>query len=391
MATLGKRGYAGLSGLADVSSVSPSFQVAHDGCPGPRLAVSDKESGCVVGSVARCASTCYGSAMLDVRSHADSKKEIKVLDACLGALEDASVRGESILGDSLAARVSRYVPGATPTSSVREVHDLVFAIQERWLRPNRPDSPPVGSVVAKEGRASNGSLKDNLSAEEARGLTRRIKMEAANVSLLIYEAHRRRAWTALGYRSWSRYADVELGLSRSRSYELVDHGRVISALRAAAGSKAIPELTVNSARHLKAQLPELASAIQTRLRSDPTGACVAEVLKDALEVARAGHGVARFKTNSDDIIVLRPGSATTPDLQVALHAISALASLPPPRLILQQIREDVELPTPVVNAAADWLAEFAAAWSERFERPISRAVSSMNHNRPERIDTTAAN
>src|SRR5687768_8036370 len=75
-----------------------------------------------------------------------------------------------------------------------------------------------------------------LSADEARALTDRIKDAADQLWTLLLEAHEGRAWEALGYTSWRDYAKSEFGIGQSHAYRLLDQGRVIRAVAAAANS-----------------------------------------------------------------------------------------------------------------------------------------------------------
>lgn len=53
-------------------------------------------------------------------------------------------------------------------------------------------------------------------AEEARDLTDRIKVAVDGTWLLIQQAYKSRAWSALGYKSWDDYCTREFGTSRLR-------------------------------------------------------------------------------------------------------------------------------------------------------------------------------
>lgn len=105
-----------------------------------------------------------------------------------------------------------------------------------------------------------------LSADQARELTDRIRATGETFVSLLYEAHERRAWDALGYASWREYATEELNISQSRAYELLDVGRVVAAIEDAGGQISdASEISSRDARHLKAHLPEVAGEIQERV------------------------------------------------------------------------------------------------------------------------------
>ena len=61
-----------------------------------------------------------------------------------------------------------------------------------------------------------GEILADISAEDARTLTDRIKVGVEAVWHLIAEAYQRRAWAALGHSSWDDYCTREFGTSRLR-------------------------------------------------------------------------------------------------------------------------------------------------------------------------------
>ncbi len=69
-------------------------------------------------------------------------------------------------------------------------------------------------------------------ADEARALTDRIRGTVTAAWVLLLEAYERGAWAALGYGRWEDYVAAEFHLSRSRSYQLLDLGRVARELPA---------------------------------------------------------------------------------------------------------------------------------------------------------------
>lgn len=74
----------------------------------------------------------------------------------------------------------------------------------------------------------------DFSEEEARAHTDTIKRKAEALWSLLLVAHDRKAWKALGYANWGAYIDSEFDMHRSRSYHLLDQGRVIKAIEEAA-------------------------------------------------------------------------------------------------------------------------------------------------------------
>src|SRR5919106_4677116 len=87
--------------------------------------------------------------------------------------------------------------------------------------------------ILREGEEVCNAL--HIPAEAARELTNRIKTglegifdQIYEVEQLLLEAHNRRAWQALGYKTWEEYVKTEFDLSRRRSYQLLDQARVIN-------------------------------------------------------------------------------------------------------------------------------------------------------------------
>lgn len=71
-----------------------------------------------------------------------------------------------------------------------------------------------------------------LSKDQAREVTAKIKGYAGQLYRHVLRAHERRIWLSFGYSSWAEYCDRELGVSRSRGYQIVDWGLVDRALTA---------------------------------------------------------------------------------------------------------------------------------------------------------------
>lgn len=89
---------------------------------------------------------------------------------------------------------------------------------------------------------SEVQISSDLSADEARALTEKIKASAAELLPLIREAFERRADVALGYASWQAYCDAELmglrlpvGERRTAVAELRSAGMSTRAIGAALG------------------------------------------------------------------------------------------------------------------------------------------------------------
>lgn len=101
-------------------------------------------------------------------------------------------------------------------------------------------------------------------------MTDQIKASVEDLWELLTEAYDRKAWKALGYKSWKGYIDKEFKMSESYSYRLLDRGKVIKALESAAkdspmGESTASEITERQARKIKPRLEEVAEAVEAKV------------------------------------------------------------------------------------------------------------------------------
>lgn len=95
-----------------------------------------------------------------------------------------------------------------------------------------------------------------LTESEARDLTRQIQGFAETTWKLLVKAHEGRAHLALGYGTWEEYVRAEFDLSRSRSYQLIDLGRVVAELD---GVSTMVDTDTISEREARAAVPLLSN------------------------------------------------------------------------------------------------------------------------------------
>lgn len=138
------------------------------------------------------------------------------------------------------------------------------------------------AVLERHGAPARRGPKPRLTREEARELTDRIKLAGHEMWLMVAEAHTRRAWTALGYSNWKDYVESELRMSESRSYQLLDTGKVIRVLHEVYGTdsstlEAVP--TQRETAKAVSQLPKLKEGLR---EAKKTGASAAEALHGAI-------------------------------------------------------------------------------------------------------------
>jgi hypothetical protein len=279
--------------------------------------------------------------------------QLRLLDGCLQALEDANERDHVTVPEPVAMRVGPLVPAVLPGMPISDAITLVLHEQERYLDAQAMYGGPAPDVV-----------EPPLDEAGARELTERIKEATREVCLLLFEAHRRRAWQALGYVTWEDYVHGEFGLSRTRSYELLDQGRVIRTLQAAAGISGIPAVSAYAAEQIKPYLGEVIEVIRQRT--------VATSEADALEVVVHAVRERRTLIARERRLAAAPELAETRDAQVGRGelvrlraAIQNLASMPPVDEVVAKV-EGVEAARLVqVDTALEWLAEFAIEWRKR--------------------------
>lgn len=115
-----------------------------------------------------------------------------------------------------------------------------------------------------------------MTADEARAITVEINDTAGKLYELVYEAHERKAWSAVGYTTWNDYVTAEFkNVSRKYSYELIDKGAVMLALEAALGVSVATDIQLTNldVRAIKAKdddgktivRPTLLSKIEERI------------------------------------------------------------------------------------------------------------------------------
>jgi DNA-binding CsgD family transcriptional regulator len=109
-----------------------------------------------------------------------------------------------------------------------------------------------------------------LTVDRARQITSYVKL-AQGVALwrFVLEAHEGQAHLAMGYESWAAYCDRELGMSKSRSYQLLDQAQVnfqvAAVLKELTGQEIELRLREAVCRRLKPGLAEALEALRNLL------------------------------------------------------------------------------------------------------------------------------
>jgi len=130
--------------------------------------------------------------------------------------------------------------------------------------------------IADAPSTRKASVGRKLNKREAQELTTRIKATANGLWMLVSEAHDRQAWRALGFESWKAYAVTELEMSESRSFQLIDTGRVMKAIGEVVNPEALDIVTV-TARETQKVKPHL-STFKTTVR---------DLVKDGMDAGEA--------------------------------------------------------------------------------------------------------
>jgi hypothetical protein len=287
-----------------------------------------------------------------VRHHGDVKRSnLKLLDSYLQELEDANEANRSTVTEQMAAQIQGHVPAVRPGMPVSTAINLVLREQERYL---------VSAATVTEVPAE---VHEPLDEVGARDLTEQIKHATRQVCLLLHEAHRRKAWQVLGYQSWEAYVQGEFGLSKSRSYELLDQSRVIRAMQAAAGTSGTPDISAYCAEQIKPYLPEMIESVRVLT----VGTSEREALHIVHEVVRER----RHLIDQDRVRRLagadRAEDASSNQARLAQlrNAIGQLASMPPVGEVIACLEDTDVSNFAGVDQALDWLEEFVAAWQRR--------------------------
>lgn len=124
-----------------------------------------------------------------------------------------------------------------------------------------------------------------MSKADAKKLTQKIKTAVDDLWSLLVQAHEGKAWKALGYQTWEAYVSAEFSMSRQRSYQLIDQGKVIRAIAEATGEnvKHVGQITARDAAVLKADLPSSIEQITAKINAGEAPD------KAVAETARAQH------------------------------------------------------------------------------------------------------
>jgi hypothetical protein len=216
-----------------------------------------------------------------------------------------------------------------------------------------------------------------MTEEEARQLTDEIKGAAEKIWALLLTAHERKAWTALGYVTWEAYIKAEFDMGRAHSYRLIDQGRVIREIGAAAGLSPMGDITLSEreARDIKPHLEDVVARVQERILSVPQEQ-IAQVVQQVVAKEReritaereSRAAFQKMEEDGIDLSILR----VTPDDQARVNvifgfydALDTILALPSPEDAVRMVDTCEQYHLERLPDGVQWLTDFAKAWEAR--------------------------
>lgn len=230
------------------------------------------------------------------------------------------------------------------------------------------------------GRTRAELIRPAMNEAEARAITAQIKSAAEDLWNLLYEAHERQAWQALGYRTWEEYVSTEFAMHRSRSYQLIDQARVIKAIQSAAGVSTNVDIPEGTTRRIKPHLPAITDAIRERVADgqEPIEAVRATITEyDRLPTPAQAKEIANeyvLSVPATDNYIHSPSAAVTgtkplrPDIVMPRwNAMKALIAETP---TMDEFYDSLVFPTKDqviadARAAVEWLEMFLDTFERR--------------------------
>lgn len=216
-----------------------------------------------------------------------------------------------------------------------------------------------------------------LDEHRARQLTDRIRQAADDLWALLLEAHEGRAWAALGYPTWEAYVRTEFDMGRQYSYRLLDQGRVVREISAAAGVSPMGDIRIDerAARDLRPHLEVVKDAIRQAVENVPEDR-VAEIVAGVVEQERSR--IIQQRQDRQEIDALNAEHDPGPEFDwgrdeelireagALRRVIEELAAFRPPSGFVADHAADVT-PSVLTSArqARDWLDRFLVEWEAR--------------------------
>lgn len=159
----------------------------------------------------------------------------------------------------------------------------VFSDDDPVVEPVVDDFGDPVDAPATVADGGEHALSDSEAKELTDEITAYMRRASEKIHELVARAHAGKAHIALGYATWGDYVTGELDMSVSRSYQLINLNRVISAFDEALPDGASVELTEAVARDVHKDLDAIAGRIREEtagLDADDAAARAGEIVEE---------------------------------------------------------------------------------------------------------------
>lgn len=129
-----------------------------------------------------------------------------------------------------------------------------------------------------------------MNERQAKEITEAIRSAATATFILVAEAHKHKAWKALGYDTWAAYVKEEFDITASRSYQLLDLSKAVEMIEEATPEGTQIKLTEAQARDIKRELPKITEQIREEtsgMSPEDAAARAAELIEESREEIKA--------------------------------------------------------------------------------------------------------
>lgn len=255
-------------------------------------------------------------------------------------------------------------------------------------------------------RTTPAKTTDLLTKAQAKALTDRIRKHIDAAWADITAAYEGKAWKALGYASWEAYVRAEFDMSRRRSYQLLDQGRVIGAIAEAAGESVNERTQISefAAREIKEDLPAVTAEIKQRVEQgeDPKTAidetvAAARAEKERQRKERKAQQAewdrqreeARAKLNPD-IQRAEAAKARNGSVHAAVAKPSHVLSLEDRIAELEEANRVLEAENAELKAEVKKFSEMRAEWEKGGFEEVVRGKDEVIRAQASRIESESA-
>lgn len=255
-------------------------------------------------------------------------------------------------------------------------------------------------------RTTPAKTTDLLTKAQAKALTDRIRKHIDAAWADITAAYEGKAWKALGYASWEAYVRAEFDMSRRRSYQLLDQGRVIGAIAEAAGESVNERTQISefAAREIKEDLPAVTAEIKQRVEQgeDPKTAidetvAAARAEKERQRKERKAQQAewdrqreeARAKLNPD-IQRAEAAKARNGSVHAAVAKPSHVLSLEDRIAELEEANRVLEAENAELKAEIKKFSEMKAEWERGGFEEVVRGKDEVIRAQASRIESESA-